>query len=839
MAETGKNPSELSRRASTPPLDGAVAETSPARDAGSSPRAPRRPLRVWCWRTFQILVLLGILAGIAGAITVVLVIRHYEGRVPSVEQLRKGYAPPQVTRVLARDGTVLANLFTERRTVVPLTVVPAHAKLAFLAAEDARFYEHRGLNYFGMLRALWANLRAGKTRQGGSTITQQVVKNILLDDERTYERKIKETILARRLEQNLSKDEIFSLYLNHIYFGHGRYGVEEASRYYFGKHTADLDLAEASLLAGLVAAPERFSPRTAAKRSLERRRYVLGQMLEKGFIDGALHAKSVDAPLRLAPAAEEEADIAPEVVAQAKALLGELVGERARLGGFTITTTIDPGLQAAARRALRQNLDDYAKRQKLAPPFTLPHRRLWGSVFTGTPRPNHSYVGTVIDLDDKLSTIDVRVGDLVGRVSLNEESRFDAQRLPPSKFTEKGAALRVHVLPPVEGEDARRLRLALGPQSALVAIDVRSREVRALVGSYEAVPGGLDRATRAKRQPGSSFKPFLYSYALHSRRFAPSSVLELSAAPGRDPEAPPTRLINVRSAIATSDNAAAEHIIAEVGPANVVAWAHACGVVSELGADKALALGSYEVTPLEIANAFGTFASGGEYAPPRLVTRIVDPDGRELPLPPMPPARRVLTPEEAYLTTSLLRGVVEQGTARRAIALGRPVAGKTGTTNEAKDAWFVGYSTDYVAAIWVGYDSPLGLGAGEQGAATALPGWVEFMRVAHRGRPAVAFPRPPGIVVTRIDAATGLLPYDGQEDAVEEEFLPDGIPAERALPDAGVLDDAGVDLDAGAPDEVPSVSDSGEPRPTHAVAVPDDDAGASARPFEDDAPPPF
>ncbi len=826
--------------APTSPPDGAAAASD-----GAAPRRPARVrLRAWLRRAVQIALALGVLAGLSAAIAVVLVIRHYEARVPSVEQLRGGYAPPQVTRVLARDGTVLANLFTERRTVIPLAELPDHAKLAFLAAEDARFYEHRGLNYVGMLRALLANLRAGRTTQGGSTITQQVVKNVLLDDSRTYERKIKETILARRLEQNLSKDEIFALYLNHIYFGHGRYGVEEAARFYFGKRARDLDLAESALLAGIVAAPERLSPRTAAQRALERRRYVLGQMLEKGFIDGPLHARSVDAPLRLAPAADEEADLAPEVVAQARLLLRELAGERARLGGFTVITTIDPGLQAAARRALRENLDAYARRQQLVPPFTLPRRKLWGPVFAGTPRPNHSYVGTVVAVDDRLWTLDVRVGDLVGRVSLNEEPRYDVQRLPPSRFTAVGAALRVRVLPPSEGEEVRRLRLDLGPESALVALDVRTREVRALVGGYDATPGGLDRATRARRQPGSSFKPFVYSYALHSRRFAPSSVLELPALPGSDPDAPPTRRIDLRSAIAASDNAAAEYLIGEIGPANVVGWAHACGIASELGADRALALGAYEVTPLEIANAFGTFANGGEYAPPRLFTRVIDPEGRELPLPPVPPARRVLTAEEAYLTTSLLRGVVEHGTGRRAAPLGRPVAGKTGTTNDAKDAWFVGYSTDYVAAVWVGYDAPLGLGPGEQGAVTALPAWVEFMRVAHRDQPVVDFPRPPGIVVAAVDPATGLLPYEGQQDAVEAEFLPDGLPVERALPDAGALDDAGAgEADGGAPAEPPPGVDAGAPAvPPAEPARPDRDApGASDADAgdEDDVPPPF
>ncbi len=753
--------------------------------------------------------LLLLLMSIAACVSVVLVIRHYEARVPSVEQLRAGYAPPQVTRVVARDGTLLANLFTERRTVIALSDLPDHAKLAFLAAEDAHFYEHQGLNYIGMLRALVANLRAGETRQGGSTITQQVVKNVLLDAERSYERKIKEAITARRLEQNLTKDEIFALYLNHIYFGHGRYGVEEAARYYFGKKARELELGEAALLAGLVAAPERFSPRHSPEKALERRRYVLQQMLEKHFVTPALFEQSSRAPLRLAPAVEAEAELAPEVVAHARRLLREVAGERASVGGFTVHTTIDPALQAQARQAVRKNLDDYAKRQKLAPPFTLERRKLWGAPFTGTPKDNRSYTGIVTELDDTTGTMLVRVGDLVGRVEMSEEERFNPQRLPPSQFATKGAAMRVQVLPANEADPSapRRFKLALGPQSALVLVDVPTHEVRALVGSYEAILGGLDRATRAARQPGSSFKPFLYSYALHSRRFTPATVLELPPKPGdqgEDSEPPPKRLLSVRRAITTSNNDAAWKLIDEVGAAHVVQWAHACGIESKLEANRSLALGAYEVTPLEIANAYVTFASGGQYAPSKIITRIVGPDGKDLPLPPSPPARRVMSPEEAYLTTSLLQSVVQQGTGRRARVLERPVAGKTGTTNDEKDAWFVGYSTDFAAAVWVGYDTPTALGWGEQGAVTALPAWVEMMKVAHEGRPAAEFPRPGKILTVAIDPATGLLPYEGQEDAVTEEFLPGSVPEERApAGDAETMADEAVGAGAEPPDDEP------------------------------------
>jgi penicillin-binding protein 1A len=675
-----------------------------------------------------------------------------------------------------------------------------------------------------MLRALVANLRAGHTRQGGSTITQQVVKNILLDPERTYSRKIKETILARRLEQHLAKDEILGLYLNHIYLGHGRYGVEEAARYYFGKKCREVDVAEAALLAGIVASPERFSPRSAPERALARRRYVLDQMLAKGWVTRALHDQAQSTPLNLAPAVEAESELAPEIIPLVSDTLRQIAGEHARRGGFTVNTTIDPRLQSAARQAVRVGLEAYAKRQKLLPPYTAKDRRLWGKAFKGVPKINRIYVGTVEKTDDADNSILVRVGDVLGRVALGGEGRFNPGHLAPNEFTRVGAALRVGVAGVPEGSAPVPLRLELGPEAALVALDARTREVLALVGSAEALVGGLDRATKAHRQPGSSFKPFLYSYALHSRRFTPASILELAADPKGDSGAP--RRESVRTALARSDNAAAEKLIEEVGAANVVEWAHALGIESPLGATPSLALGAYEVTPYEMANAFATFAAGGTVEPPRLIAKIGGTGDRAVPLPPRPPQRRVMQPEEAYLITSLMKSVVEQGTARRATTLKRPLAGKTGTTNDAKDAWFAGFSTDIVATVWVGYDDALPLGWGEAGAATALPIWIDFMRAAHEHRAPTEFPRPSSVVVARIDPATGLLAYPGQADPVDEEFLDGTVPDQTASPDAGPVESP--DAAVGGPDNAPAPSHPA-PEPGGAGAV-SRDGGAAPEP---------
>ncbi|MDX2055563.1 MAG: transglycosylase domain-containing protein [Polyangiaceae bacterium] len=779
------------------------------------------------WRLLRVAFFSLVILGSLGAVAVILVVQHFSKGLPSVEQLQAGYNPPQVTRVLARDGTLLANLFTERRTVVAFEAVPDHAKLAFLAAEDAGFYEHEGLNYLGMLRALLANLRAGKTRQGGSTITQQVVKNILLDPERSYERKIRETILARRLEHELSKNQIFALYLNHIYLGHGRFGIEEAARYYFGKKAQELTVDQAALLAGIVASPERFSPRQAPEKSLARRRYVLDQMLAKGFITEPLHAQALQAPLRLAPPVEAESEIAPEVVPIVKKLLAELAPEQAKIGGFTVETTIDPVMQSMARQALRENLNAYARRQKLLPPFLAKPRKLWGDAAVGHPKEHHIYVGIVKAVDDAAWTLDVKVGDVMGRVQLKNELRHNPGRLPPSKFAEVGAPLRVGLLAEPEGASPVPLRLELGPESALVAIDPRSHQILALVGSYEAIVGGLDRATQARRQPGSAFKPILYSYALHSRRFTPASILRLPVK-GKPGE---IREVRFRVGVAQSDNAVAEKVLEECGAENVVQWGAALGIESPLKPTPSLALGAYEVTPLELTNAYTTLASGGEYQPTSLITKITGPGGTVLALPPEPPARRVMPPDEAYLMTSVLVSVVTEGTGKFASYLGRSLAGKTGTTNAAKDAWFVGYSTDLVAGLWVGYDDALPLGPGESGARTAVPGWTSFVKAALSGRPNTTFTRPPKISAVLIDPLTGLLARPGQTDALEEEFL-DGTEPEQQAELTGA--DAGVPTsDAGVESGEPAATNTQLPPniPEPVVVEPDGGAPIIQSPF--------
>ncbi|MCB9625795.1 MAG: PBP1A family penicillin-binding protein [Sandaracinaceae bacterium] len=744
-----------------------------------------------------VLVVVGVLAGVG-------VVAYYSRDLPDVATLR-AYDPPQITRVVDRHGTVIGELYDERRTVIPIERIPRVMVLAMLASEDADFYRHPGVDYLGIARAVGRDLIAGRAAQGASTITQQVVKLLLLSPERTFSRKVRELILAYRVEAELSKDEILHLYLNHINFGQGRYGVQEAAQYYFGKNAENLTLAEASLLAGIPQAPARLNPRRHPEAARRRQLYVLGQLESKReaywpdlSVEDVAAAREAEVQLVDLP---EPGGSAPEVMALAREALRAQVDDAAyRRGGFTVHTSIDLPLQQATRAAVRGGLEAIDARHGYRGP--LHAGRGANPTVDGALRLGRTYPGRVVSRDTQGAQLLVDVGGTQVSVALEDTARYNPSGLSAEAFAEEGARVQVSLLQlPSEDDDGPApARLELGPEAAAVVIDPRTRDVLAVVGGYDD-GAGFNRALQAVRQPGSTFKAFVYGLGIQSRRYTPATLV--IDAPAVYDQWQPQNFetwrhrgpIRLRDALAGSVNVVAVRVIEELEPSAVAAFAARLGITTELDPSIALALGASGVRPIEMTNAYATFAAGGRWAPTRIVTRIEGPSG-DLPLPAAEAPRDVMTPAEAYVLTSMLTSVVESGTAQRARALRRPAAGKTGTSNDACDAWFIGYTPTVVTGVWVGFDDRRPIGRNETGGRAALPIWLEIMRAAHDGPP-VDFPMPSGVVSASIDPATGLLAYTGMEGARSEVFLEGTVPTEEArrpevaAPDAYLLEQFG------------------------------------------------
>ncbi|HVX95730.1 MAG TPA: PBP1A family penicillin-binding protein [Polyangia bacterium] len=767
---------------------------------------------------------LGVLAAFLGVAGLVGLFAYYgsDPKLPKISKL-DDFHPKQVTRILDRAGTPIGELGIEKRTVIPFAAIPKLLVNAVVAAEDADYFNHEGIDYRGMLRAFIENVLRGRTAQGGSTITQQVVKTMLLTPERTMRRKVQEIILARQLSQKLSKEEVLALYLNQIYYGHGRYGCEEAARYYFGKSVRDVNLAEAALLAGLPQSPERLSPRKHPDAAKTRQRYVLGQMAEHGFIDRKLADKVAAEPIRLAKEPLGARGMATEIVDS----VGRALADRgdASESGLTVQTTIDARMQELARASLERGLEDFDARQGFRGPSghltgkALDKRRAaLAAAHKGGVRDGELIEGLVtrvettpvaaapgkdagkpLDAGGKLF-VDLGAGE--GVVDLSLEPRYAKGAKPIATRFSAGDVVRVRVAmdrPHSEGGPTP-LQLELGPQAAMVVMDPRTRELLAIVGGYGFKSGGFNRAERAERQPGSSFKAIVYAAALEAGKLTPATIIDDAPMPigdwkfdnfEKESFAGPIR---ARLALAESKNTVAVKVLNLVGIPAAQAAATRFGITTPLPQDAglALALGVSSVKPIDMANVYATFASGGLEGAPVFLKKV----GGEA----SPPAQlsQVLKPEVAYVMTSMLRSVVDEGTARAAASrLRRPAAGKTGTTNrkvvvggktvasETIDAWFIGYTPDLLAAVWVGFDEPHGLGRGATGATAALPIWTEFMTKALAGRPTKDFAPPPGVVIQRIDKATGLLARPGvEENTMDEVFIAGTAPTEVA-PAAG------------------------------------------------------
>ena len=616
--------------------------------------------------------------------------------IPAISSLAY-YKPATASYIYDATGQPVARISRQNRTVVPLADLPPLLAKAFVAAEDARFYQHGGVDAWSVIRALIHNLRSGERGQGGSTITQQVARALLLSPEKTYSRKIKEAILAYRIDKALSKDEILHIYLNQIYLGSGAYGVEAAAQVYFGKHARELTLAEMALLAGLPQAPSRYSPFRHFKLAKRRQAYTLNRMTEEGFITPTQARNAFEETLTWA-ADQEFPEGNSYYLQQVRSQVESTYGSEMLLtGGLRIHTALDQNLQKAAVMAIKRGTAKWAIRQKSS---------------------SHS------------------------------------------------ASL---------------------PQAALVAMEVKNGKVKALVGGTDFGRSQFNRATQARRQPGSAFKPIIYAAALE-KGMTPATMivdepLQLRGANPRELWEPknfdntfsgPT---SFRNALVHSRNIVTIKILQKIGVPSAIDLAKRLGISSPLGKNLSLALGSSGVSVLELTRAYSAFANAGKLPTPIFIEKIVDSSGRVLEEH-SPKFRESMDPRTAAQITRLLEGVVDEGTGKVVRELGAPAAGKTGTTDQNMDAWFIGYTPDLVACVWVGHDQNIPLGAMETGGKAAAPIWLDFMKQATRLSPVTeGFKIPSGIVILPIDNRTGLRsPAMQGENISLEAFTEDNLP---------------------------------------------------------------
>jgi penicillin-binding protein 1A len=734
---------------------------------------------------------------VAGALavgTVAFVLwREITAELPPVDQILH-YRPPVTTRIYSDDGTLVGEFYVERRYLVPLETIPQHVRLAFLGAEDADFYQHRGVDPTGIVRALLANVLHGQVVQGGSTITQQVVKQLLLTPERSYERKVKELILALRLETKLSKDDILYLYLNQIYFGGGAYGVAAAAREFFDCGVEDLTIAQAALLAGLPQAPSRYDPQRRPQAAIARQRHVLQRMREQRFITDDQYRAAVAEQLVFAPRRPATYLAAPWYVEHVRRLLEERYGGTAPYQlGLQVYTAVDVNLQRAAEDAVRAGLRDLDARQGFrGPVHHVDPRKLDGFLAReAATKPLDAGRARGVVVDVRPQGLAIRTAWEQGILPVSALT-WGTRKLPPTAF-KPGDVIAVTVTEEAVG-GASRFALDQEPQveGALVAMDPYTGEVKAMVGGYDFRRSQFNRAVQAKRQPGSAFKPLIYSAAIEHGYTPASIVLDAPItldAGGNQPPWMPRNYENkyygptpLRWALARSLNTVTVRLVDAMGIKEVLRSLPRFGLQGPLPRNLSIALGSAEVTPLELVRAYGVFATGGKRFDPIFITRVTDREGNPLEFGnTRPHFERVMNAATAYVITSMLETVVQHGTGRKAGELGRPVAGKTGTTNDTHDAWFIGYTPDLLAGVWVGFDSERSLGKTETGGHAAAPIWTEFMKKALADRPVIDFPVPDGVTFAQIDRATGLRAVSGT-DAELEVFVAGSEPKESAAP---------------------------------------------------------
>jgi penicillin-binding protein 1A len=787
---------------------------------------------------------------------------------PKVDRLAD-YRPPIVTQVFGDDGSLVGEFYLERRTVVPVAKIPKKLIQAFVAAEDSNFYRHSGIDYLGVLRAAAKNIISMRKKEGASTITQQVARSMLLTPEKKFSRKLKEAILATRMEKRLSKDEILYIYLNQIYLGSGAYGVQLAAETYFGKDVDQLNLAEMAVLAGLPKAPNTYSPIKNLAKAKERQAYVLERMVKEGYVTPAEadHARSY--PLEIRSRKQVNADQSAYFLEYVRIQLEQKYGEdRLYKGGMKIYTTMNAEMQKAAYEAVVNGLKAVDKHQGFRGPIQYLAqdkveefcRHVEDGIYAASLKAGATYQGVVTAVNPAKGEVTVRVGDRLGILhrkntewagKLHLVSEYGKPVNMKGKSLSLGSVIEVSVITPDVNKTGAIFALDQEPeaQAALFAMDPKSGGVRAMVGGYDFKKSQFNRAMQARRNPGSAFKPLIYSAAL-DKGMTPATIIDDSPAEydsGKEKAWKPKNYDNIyrghvtmREALTNSINVVSVKILESIGVGYAIDYAKKLGITSPLSNNLTLALGSSSVTPMELTDAYAVFASGGYRVTPYFITKVVDGDGKVLEevappvaptfgqttsatvlppedpgqepaekvkqisaeiakqiaseaagqkpgetagqklgtdagAPPVQPAQmtavQVISPETAYVMTNLMESVVSSGTGQRAKALGRPVAGKTGTTNDMKDAWFIGFVPQVVAGVWVGYDQERSLGAGGSGGQAAAPIWTEFMQRAVARMPAQGFNPPANVTFALINPHTGRLAREGGEGAVMECFI--------------------------------------------------------------------
>lgn len=725
----------------------------------------------------------------------------------------KNQHPPEGTKVYSDDEQLIGEFRIEKGIPVRIKEIPKHLINAVLAIEDSRFYRHKGLDYIAIARALVKDIISIEIKEGGSTITQQLAKVLFLTPEKSLQRKVKEAFLATRIESNLKKDDILELYLNKIYFGHGAYGVEMASRTYFGKPIDGLSLAESAMLAGLIRAPNTYSPYNDLSKARHRQLIVLRRMEEEEFITKQEVEKTWKQPIYLSSLREKVND-APYFLEYIRQYLETKYGtEMVYKGSLKVYTTLNRGMQAMAVKSLQEGLRELDKRQGYRGPLA---RKKIDPAKTNIKdeeeifRPvvmteGDIFNGTVIKVTPQYAIVKAR--GVTGKIGIEDMAwtkkgidrgkTKETKSLKASDILKVGDVIKVR-LKSFKGK-SRTVSFALEQdpviEGAIIAMEVHTGYIRAMVGGYDFQRSEFNRAVQSNRQAGSAFKPFIYAAAL-DHGFTPASIIvdepvtydETLLDPGWSPENydgkyyGPTRL---RTALIYSRNVVTVKLLEMIGINPVIDLATRLGIKRDLPRDLTLALGSLSVSPLELTSAYGLFANNGFKVEPLAVKYIMDPNGYILENN-EPQGRQIISPQTAFLITSMMEDVVKEGTGWRARALKRPVAGKTGTTNEYIDAWFIGYTPDLIAGVWVGFDNRQSLGKQETGARAASPIWVKFMDGVMKDKPIEDFSIPADIVMAEIDPETGLLTNKERGEVITEFFKKGTSPTKYSPPKADI-----------------------------------------------------